>query len=142
MDFNQPNNQSTANRTPYSQSPFRPLQGNVFSTLSIYFGIAAIISICTGVLPYVLGSLSILFALLSKGYHKKMHKTAIAGICTSCFGIFLASVSLFSSVILLYTSPDARKEFRSYMNQITELETGQSFDEFMEEYYHITLPEE
>lgn len=142
MDYNQQNNHPTANRTPYSQSPFRPLQGNTFSTLSIYLGIAGLLSVCTGVLPFFLGSLSILFALLSKGYHRKFHKMAVAGICTSCLGILLALVSLISSALLLYTNPDARKEFRTNMNRITEMETGQTFDEFMEEYYHITLPQE
>ncbi len=100
-------------------------------------------NIFTVYLPFVLGSLAIIFAILSKGYGKKMLGTAKAGIGISIAGIILVSAMISALVgVILSSSRDTLIRFGQQVDQQLELQTGldpedilgTSYEEIMREY--------
>ena len=61
---------------------------NGFAFAALILGVSALFSLFTVYLPLILGSLAILFALLSKGYGKKMAATAKIGFISAIHGKF------------------------------------------------------
>ncbi len=113
-------------------------QKNPFILASLILGIASLTLLCTGVLPLPLGALGILFAVLSCRKGRRMDPMAVAGITTSLAGIVC------SGAILAYTLvniPALMRDtaYRSQLNAIYEQLYGESFDEFMEQYYGVDV---
>ena len=77
MDFNfQSNDPNRYNGVDYScRNP-----GMAMATASLLLGLASFFTIMTVILPFICGGLAILFALLSKGYGKKLLTQAKIGI--------------------------------------------------------------
>ncbi len=111
-----------------------PLKTNAFMTLSVLMGIFAFMSCSFIFAALVAGGLSILFAILSKGKHLKMHFMAKAGIATSIAAIVLSVVITSSIVYLMFNSP----QYRELLNTTYESMYGMTFDEALEEIYPST----
>lgn len=114
-----------------SQYIERPQRINIFTILSLVMGILAFTS-CTFIFTAMISAgLSILFAILSRGNHPKMHFMARSGISISVFGLIL-SVAITSSIIyLVFNSP----EYRELLNTTYESMYGETFDEALERAY-------
>lgn len=112
----------------------RPIKPNVFMMLSVLMGIFAFTS-CTFIFTALIaGGLSILFAILSKGSHPKMHFMAKSGIITSIAAIVLSVIITSSVVHLVFNSP----QYREMLNTTYESMYGMTFDEALEEIYPST----
>lgn len=126
MDFYQ-------NTPPEGQNIQRPYAepGGSFATASMVLGIISIISSITfTVYPaFVLGSIAIVLALLSKGRRPKLPSKAQAGIICAIAGIVMNTVIVTACSVLLFTSPEVRAE----VNKTFEQQYGMSFDEMWEE---------
>lgn len=112
----------------------RPIKPNIFMMLSLTMGILAFTS-CTFIFTAMIaGGLSILFAILSKGNHPKMHFMAKSGIIASVFSIILSVIITASMFYLVFHSP----QYREALNTTYESMYGKTFDEALEEIYPST----
>ncbi len=109
----------------------RPFKPNIFMILSLTMGILAFTS-CTFIFTALIaGGLSILFAILSKGNHPKMHFMAKSGIITSVVSMILSVLITSSIIYMFFNSP----EYRQMLNTTYESMYGMTFDEVLEEMY-------
>lgn len=122
---------------------FKP-GNNGFAFAALILGVSALFSICTVYLPLILGSLAIIFALLSKGYGRKMATTArvgfvsaVTGLSTiiSLIGIFLVSLWLLLTTCtdrqLLQYAQQLDQSFETQMGQSVEDTVGMSYEDMM-----------
>lgn len=126
-------NSDSSNSSYYNQPTHRPY-GQTFSIASAVCGLLAMTTGCTVILPLILGSLGILFAVLAHRSKKKMNTTCVTGIALSCAGL----VSVVFIAIRSFTMLPEMMEndaFRSYMNTAMQQIYGMDFDTFLEEYY-------
>lgn len=116
-------------RSAYQRSYVDP--GGSFATASMVLGIISIItSITFTVYPaFILGSIAIVLALLSKGRRPKLLSKAHVGIICAITGIVLNTIIVTTCTVLLFTSPEVRAE----VNKTFEKQYGISFDEMWEE---------
>lgn len=125
-----------------NQNPVFHNAGATMAAASLFLGLGAIFTLLTVFLPLIFGGLAILFALLSKGYGKKMPSQARIG-----FGCGIASlcmvVCLFVSTFMsMVRNPDQLIQIGQQYDAICETMYGQSsedllgysFEERMREY--------
>lgn len=112
------------------QRPFTEPGGSLASA-SMVLGIISIITSFTfTVYPaFVLGSIAIVLALLSKGRRPKLLSKAHAGIICAIAGLVLNTVIVVFCMVLLFTDP----EVRAQVNKTFEKQYGMSFDEMWED---------
>ena len=130
MDFNNnPYNQnnSTTDNNPYGYQYTPPVRipGNGFANAAMILGIISIVTaiMLTLYFPFALGSLAILFALLSKGRAPKMQGRAKAGIICGTIGLAI-NISIFvSSICFVLSNPDLL------------IESAQMYDDMFEQMY-------
>lgn len=117
------------NRNTYQLPYTEP--GSNFANAAMVLGIISIISCFTfTVYPaFILGSIAIVLALLSKGSRPKLPSKARTGVTCAVIGLVTNTILLVSAIVLLFTSPALRKE----VNRTFEKQYGISFDEMMEE---------
>ena len=111
-------------------------RSNGFATASMVMGIGAIASAFTMTLipPLILGSLSIILGLLSRGKQKTPANTALAGIITGAcalvinFGIFVISFQM------IFQNPESTQLYWDTMNESYEQMWGITLEEVLESY--------
>lgn len=120
---------------------YQPTQKrNPFIIAALAAGIFSLLSICTGILPLILGSLGILFALLSRRKGKRLETPAFIGMITSIMSIAFSLVIIIMSFAALPAMLKS-SEYRKQLNEVSESMYGYSFDEIIEEGYGIDLDE-
>ena len=127
------------NENEYSGTSFEYSNGfapgnNGFAFASLILGVSALFSLFTVYLPLILGSLAILFALLSKGYGKKMVTTAKIGFISAITGLSLILsilVVCITSLYLLFATctDDQLLRYGTQLDQAVEMQLGQSTEE-------------
>lgn len=127
------------NENEYSGTSFEYNNGfapgnNGFAFAALILGVSALFSLFTVYLPLILGSLAILFALLSKGYGKKMAATAKIGFISAITGLSLIlslslSVSPHCTYYLQSLTDDQLLHYGSQIDQAIEMQLGQSTEE-------------
>lgn len=105
--------------------------GMSMATASLLLGLAAIFTTMTVFLPIVCGCLAILFALLSKGYGKKMITQAKVGLAFGTGSLVLTVILFFASLNLLISNPDILVEFGKQYDATCESLYGQSSEEIL-----------
>ena len=86
---------------PYGQSPVRQVRPiNLFETAAWAVGIASVLSCLTFYGAYILGSLAILFALLSRGGQMQMSTKAKRGMLLGIAAILLTTIIFTVSFII------------------------------------------
>lgn len=115
--------------------PQAPRRQSGFLAACLIFSILALCTVCTGVLPLVFGSLSILFAVLSKRRSSRPEPMGIIGIVLSAvgsaFGLFLIIVSFY----MVYSPNSPMPEAHEEMNAIMERIYGMDADEYLKQFY-------
>lgn len=112
----------------------RPIKTNSFMMLSLLMGVLAFSSCSFIITTMIAGGLSILFAILSKGNHPKMHFMAKSGITASVFAMILSIIITSATVYLVFHDP----QYREMLNTTYESMYGMTFDEALEEIYPST----
>ena len=120
MDFNyQSKDPNRYNGVDYSyRNP-----GMAMATASLLLGLASFFTIMTVILPFICGGLAILFALLSKGYGRKMIIQAKIGLICGIGSLVMTASILISSMVLILQNPDML------------IDIGQQYDELIEDTY-------
>lgn len=113
------------NNTPLPRPVRTPANG--FAKGAMIVGIIGLVSVFTfTVYPaMVLGSISIILAILSKGRDKKMHENARTGIVTGIVALCLNLCLIAGSCYVVFTIPEYREQF----NEMYESMYGESFDD-------------
>ena len=114
---------------------YQPKPQNKLVTASLILGLLAFVTSMFLITPFIFGSLSIIFAILSRSGREKMSGSAIAGISASIVSM-LGAVSM---VGLVYYLTFNVPEYRELMNQQYEQMYGQSFDEMLEDIQNGTF---
>ena len=111
-------------------------RANGFATASLILGIGAILSAFTMTLipPMILGSLSIILGLLSRGSQKMPHNTALVGIITGACALIINVGIIVFSYQMIFSDPDTTQLFWDTMNESYEQMLGVSMDELLENY--------
>ncbi|MBO5292067.1 MAG: DUF4190 domain-containing protein [Lachnospiraceae bacterium] len=113
------------------QAPSNPL-----SVASMVLGILALASLCMIYFSPVFAGLSILFALLSKGYEKKMHGYALTGIITSSIALVLEAIIMVAMICFLFLTSEPNQfssAFWSTYKETGEQLYGDDFDDMLKD---------
>lgn len=132
------------NSSYYNQPTHSPYKGLGFVYASLLFGILALVSSCTGILPFFFGSLSILFAVLGHRRKKRMNGLSLGGIITSVMGILFGTLTLIYVFAVMPAVMPMLMQDEAYVEQmdtITNNLYGMDFSEMMEQYYGIESAE-
>lgn len=84
----------------YSETANHSAASNKFALAALMMGVCSLFTISSVVIPFVLGSLAIIFAILSKGPQEKMSSQAKYGFALSLGSILLAFTLTVTSVSL------------------------------------------
>lgn len=135
MDYN---NQNNCRPPQIYQHP-----GTTFATISMILGLGSIFTLLTFYLPIILGSLSIIFAILSTSAGQKALATAKVGIYTAIGSMTLA-VALMGMTMGLFLSASREDliQFGQQTDQMIEDLTGaqpedlrgQSYEDIMKSF--------
>lgn len=112
---------------------------NAFSSISLVLGIASILTIITVYLPLPLGSLAIIFAVLSKGSRLKFNMTELLTIGLSLFSIAIVLFTIIFSLYILITNPQIILDQIEMMAPMLEEIYGVTADEIIQQ-FESTLP--
>lgn len=143
MDYNDNRNRPPQGNDYYGGvNPSFRNPGMAMATASLLLGAASFFTILSVFLPLALGGLAILFALLSKGYGKKMLTQAKIGLACGIGGLSVTAVLFISSAAMLLSDPDLMIEIgqqyddaiESMYGQSTEELYGESFEDIMKQY--------
>lgn len=127
---------------PYG-APLRPApmksKGDGMATASMILGIITLASmlILQFTIPFVLGGIGIVLAILSRGSAKHLAGKAKAGLICCIVGLSLDIVLIVSAVCLVLALPHLPKEYQEEVNKACEEQYGVSYDEMMEEFYEM-----
>ena len=145
MDYNNNNNPYTQqNNNYYSSGQGRPVRnpGQTMATMAMVLGLASIFTMFTIYIPLICGSLAVVFAILSKGYGKKMLAAAKIGIGTAIAGIALIVTILGSvSAMLLSLSSEDLVNLGRELDQQFESQTGRELEEVLGTSYEDIMRE-
>lgn len=114
-------------------------KGDSMATAAMILGIISLVSLLLLRLyiPFLLGGVGIILAVLSKGSAKKMAGKARAGFICCITGLVLDVVVCISSVYLAFALPEIMPEMMDEVNEMCEEKYGMSYDEIMDEFYEI-----
>ena len=114
-----------------NQNPTFHNAGATMAAASLFLGLGAVFTVLTVFLPLAFGGLAILFALLSKGYGKKMLSQARigfgCGIASLCTVVFLFTTTFISMV----SNPDQLIQIGKQYDAICENIYGQSSEDLL-----------
>lgn len=136
-----PYNNPYNNNNPYNPygAPIQPVplrhKGESMATVSMVLGIISLLSLflLRLTIPFLLGGISIILAILSRGGAKKLLSKAKAGITCSVISLTL-DISLFAFAIWFIVSlPSFPQSFQDEFNKACEQQYGVSYDELMED---------
>lgn len=130
------------NPYPYGV-PARPIpprsKGDSMATVSLVLGIITLSSLVLlrVTLPFLLGGIGIILAILSKGRAKKMVGKAKAGMICCITGLCVDIAFCVFAVWLVFALPGISPELTEEVNRICEDQYGISYDEMMDEIYDM-----
>lgn len=97
-------------------------------------GLATIVTtiLCTVYIPFITGSLAILFALLSKGNSSRMNPAAMTGLTSAVVGLIMNVILIVTVVVLYLTNPVIHEQ----ADRLFEQRYGMTIDEMWDELQH------
>lgn len=147
MDFNNngnrpdPGNQSYGNGYPnpggnpygYPGQPPARVPGSSLATTAMIFGIISIVTalMMTVYFPFILGSLAILFAILSKGKAPSLMKQARTGVICGIIGLAANITIIAGSFAIVLSNPDALRQTARMYDQMCEQMYGRPSEDIL-----------
>ncbi len=111
--------------------PGHVIKLNFFNVAAAACGLLALFSILTGVFPLFFGSLSIIFAVLSKGSDLCMSRLAKSSVITSAFSMILGSIITAFVVYNVVSNPEL-------VNEAFVATYGVTYEEYFEGMEHYS----
>ena len=144
--YNNPYNNNPYNN-PYNNNPYgAPMQqmpvrqkGDGMPTAAMALGIISLVSLLflQVSIPFFLGGVSIILAILSRGSAKKMIGKAKAGLTCGIIALALDIAFCVFAVWLVFALPTLSPKLKEEVNKACEEQYGVSYDEMMEEIYDM-----
>lgn len=124
--------------TPPPPAPVRH-KGESMATASLILGIITLagLMLLRLSMPFMLGGVGIILAILSKGGAKKMLGKAKAGIICCITGLVLDIVLFVSAIWLVFSLPRVAPELMDEFNKVCEQQYGVSYEELMDEIHDM-----
>jgi len=124
--------------TPLQPAPVKP-RGESMATASMILGILSLagLLLLRMSLPFTLGGVGIILAILSRGSARKMLGRAKAGIICCIVALTLDVALCISAVYLVFALPRIAPELMDDVNKVCEEQYGVSYEEMMEEIYDM-----
>lgn len=117
-------------------------RNNTFAILSLIFGILTFLTLLTVIFPFFFGSLSIIFAILSKGSSLKMNSLAKSAVTLSLSGIILITALTGGTMYRLMTDEEYRAAVSAEFERINGITLEEYMDLLEEAYKTGKIPEE
>lgn len=117
-------------------------RNNTFTILSLIFGILTFLTLFTVVFPFFFGSLSIIFAVLSKGSSLKMNSMAKTAVTLSLSGIILITALTGGTMYRLMTDEEYRAAVSAEFERINGITLEEYMDLLNEAYKTGEIPDE
>lgn len=119
---------------PAQPMPPRP-KGDRLATASLTLGIITLVSLVLFqiTVPFLLGGIGIILAILSKGGARKMAGKAKAGMACCITGLCADIAFCAFSVWLVFAIPTVAPELIDELNKVCEEQYGVSYDEMMDQ---------
>lgn len=112
---------------------------NFYAKTAIILGIITIVTtlMATLYIPFITGSMAILFALLSRGRRKTMCQIAFAGVITSVIGLIINFMFIVTCITMYSYNPEILKQVNQYLEDISgvEIEDDASMSEMFNTLY-------
>ena len=123
---------------PLQPTPVKP-RGEGMATASMVLGIITLVSLLLLRLsmPFMLGGVGIILAILYKGGSRKMLGKAKAGMICCITAMVLDIALCISAVWLVFALPSVAPELMEEVNKVCEEQYGVSYDEMLEEIYDM-----
>lgn len=146
MDYQPQNPRSGPNAGPPPYPYGMPAQpaapqpkGQRMATASMVLGIITLSSLLLlrVTIPFFIGGVGIILAILSKGSARRMIGRAKAGMICCITGLCLDLALCTFSVWLVFALPSLSPELTNEVNRMCEQQYGVSYDEMMEEIYDM-----
>lgn len=146
MDYQPQNPQGSPNGgyNPYPYGvPVQPMpprsKGHGMATASMVLGIITLASLLLlrVTVPFLLGGIGIILAILSRGGAKKMTGRAKAGMICCIVSLCVDVAFCIFAVWLMFALPKISPELTEEVNKICEEQYGISYDEIMEDIYEM-----
>ncbi len=124
--------------TPLQPAPFKT-KGENMASASMILGIITLVSLLLLrlSLPFLLGGVGIILAILSKGGARKMVGKAKAGMICSITGLVLDVAFCVFAVWLVFALPKLSPSLTEEVNKMCEEQYGVSYYEMMDEIYDM-----
>ena len=109
------------------------------ATASMVLGIITLVSLLLLRLsmPFMLGGIGIILAILSRGGSRKMLGKAKAGMICCITALVLDIALCVTAVWLVFALPSVAPELMEEVNKVCEEQYGVSYDEMLEEIYDM-----
>lgn len=117
-------------------------RNNTFAILSLIFGILTFLTLFTVIFPFFFGSLSIIFAVLSKGSSLRMNSLAKSAVTLSLSGIILITALTGGTMYRLMTDEEYRAAVSAEFERINGITLEEYMDLLEEAYKTGEIPEE
>ena len=146
MDYQPQNPQGGPNGYPPYPPYGAPMQpylgkpkGDSMATASMILGTITLASmlVLQFTIPFLLGGVGIVLAILSRGSAKRLAGKAKAGLICCIVGLSLDIMLCVSAICLVFALPNLSPEFQKEVNKACEEQYGVSYDEMMEEFYEM-----
>lgn len=132
-------------RAPYGSMPVPPVKvpGNGFAIAAMILGISAIITafMLTVYLPFILGSLSIVMAILSRSGLTGLQSKAKAGIICSVVALLLNIGIVGYSFSIIFNNPELIMQTATMYDEMIEQMYGVPSEEILGESMEDTISE-
>ncbi|MDE6686393.1 MAG: hypothetical protein K2K17_03665 [Lachnospiraceae bacterium] len=117
-------------------------RNNTFTILSLIFGILTFLTLLSVIFPFFFGSLSIIFAILSKGSSLKMNSLAKTAVALSLSGIILITALAGGTTYRLMTDEEYRAAVSTEFERINGITLEEYMDLLEEVYKTGEIPDE
>ncbi|MDE6744693.1 MAG: hypothetical protein K2J95_12505 [Lachnospiraceae bacterium] len=117
-------------------------RNNTFTILSLIFGILTFLTLLSVIFPFFFGSLSIIFAVLSKGSSLKMNSLAKTAVALSLSGIILITALVGGTTYRLMTDEEYRAAVSAEFERINGITLEEYMDLLEEVYKTGEIPDE
>ena len=107
-----------------------------FMVVSFVFALLSIMTIQFVIFPFILGGLSILFAILGRGGKEKIPPKGKVAITISSLSIILTVLATTLAITMIFTNPTMRQQLNDTSLQIY----GETFDDAFKKSFGVELP--
>lgn len=107
-----------------------------FMVVSFVFALLSIMTIQFVIFPFILGGLSILFAILGRGGKEKITPKGKVAIAISTLSIVLTVFVTTLAITMIFTNPAMRQQLNDTSMQIY----GETFDDTFKRSFGVELP--